>query len=330
MAVGPSDVLCGRLGDGVRAVSRQKFLLALLANVLAGSEIVVGVEFAVVAQLAVLLGGGVRALRGEADGRLARQAVFGEEVEALEFLYGRPLVRLFLQDAGDERLQVRGGVHGFWEGKGALLDFLVGVLDIFGLERRASVDQSVNDDSDAPHIDFVAVPLRLQYLWSDVIGRSADGLLLLPVEINARGQSEIPDLDVHMLVEEQVAQFQIPMDDLLSVQVLKPLQHLQHEVLHLALREPALSLYQIVEGLSKGGLTLLVQSSSTMYTFWLSSKLWRNLTTLGLLRLSCILISLMSWIVLGVTLSLERCLTRVDFWMILTAKTSLVSSAMSS
>lgn len=112
---------------------------------------------------------------------------------------------------------MRGGVHGFGEREGALLDLFVSVLDIFGLERRASVDQSVNDDSDAPHIDFITVPLRLQYLWSDVIGRSADGLLLLPVEVNARGQSEIPDLDVHMLVEEQVAQFQIPMDDLLSV-----------------------------------------------------------------------------------------------------------------
>ena len=73
-----------------------------------------------------------------------------------------------------------------------------------------------------------------------------------------------------MFVEKEIAQFEIPMDDLLCVEVLKPIKHLQHEVLHLALREPTLPLNEVIQGLNRLGGTLLVHSSSTMYTFWLS------------------------------------------------------------
>ena len=43
MAVGPPDVFCCGFCDGVGAVSGQELLLALLADVLAGSEVIVGV-----------------------------------------------------------------------------------------------------------------------------------------------------------------------------------------------------------------------------------------------------------------------------------------------
>lgn len=71
--------------------------MAFLADVLACPKVVVCVQFAIVAELTIFLGGGVRALGGEADGRLARQAVFREEVEALELLDGGSLMRLLLQ-----------------------------------------------------------------------------------------------------------------------------------------------------------------------------------------------------------------------------------------
>lgn len=80
-----------------------------------------------------------------------------------------------------------GGVHCFREGEGALLDLLVCIFHIFGLKWRSAVDQSVNDDSNAPDIHLIAVPLGLQYLRRDVVWRTADGLLLLPVEVDPRG-----------------------------------------------------------------------------------------------------------------------------------------------
>ena len=96
-------------------------------------------------------------------------------------------MRLFLQNAGDKRLEMRGSMHSFREREGALLNLLIRILDIFGLKGRSAVDQSVNNDSNTPDIHFITMPLRFQYLRCDVIGRATDGLLLLPVEINPSG-----------------------------------------------------------------------------------------------------------------------------------------------
>lgn len=96
-------------------------------------------------------------------------------------------MRLFLQNAGDKRLEMRGGMHGLRERKRTFLDLLIRILDIFGLKGRPPVDQSVNNDSNTPNIHLITMPLRFQYLRCDVIGRAADGLLLLPVEINPSG-----------------------------------------------------------------------------------------------------------------------------------------------
>ena len=96
-------------------------------------------------------------------------------------------MRVLLQNAGDESLEVAGGVHSFREGEGALLDLLIGILHILGLKGWSAVDQSVNNDSNAPYIHLVTMSLGLQYLGRDVIGRAADGLLLLPVEIDPSG-----------------------------------------------------------------------------------------------------------------------------------------------
>lgn len=103
----------------------------------------------------------MRSLRGEANRRLTRQAVFREEVKAFELFDSWPFMRLLLENAGDKGLKMRGSMHGLREREGAFLDLLVGIFDIFGLERRTAIDQSVNDDSNAPHIHFVTMSLRL-------------------------------------------------------------------------------------------------------------------------------------------------------------------------
>jgi hypothetical protein len=52
------------------------------------------------------------------------------------------------------------------------------------------------------------VPLALEDLRSDVVGRAADGLLLLLVVLKAGGEAEVAQLDLHVLVEEEVAEFE--------------------------------------------------------------------------------------------------------------------------
>ena len=65
-----------------------------------------------------------------------------------------------------------------------------------------------------------------KHLGRDVIRRSTDCALLLAVEIELGGQAEVAQLDLHLVVEEQVAQLQISMDDSVLVQVLQSMDNL--------------------------------------------------------------------------------------------------------
>lgn len=103
----------------------------------------------------------MRALSGEANRRLTGQTIFGEKIKAFEFFDGRSLMRLFLENAGDKCLKMRGSMYCFREREGTFFDLLVCIFDIFRLERRSTIDQSVNNDSYTPHIYFITMPLRL-------------------------------------------------------------------------------------------------------------------------------------------------------------------------
>lgn len=73
--------------------------------------------------------------------------------------------------------------------------------------------------------------LVVQYLGGDVVGGSAFGLLPLAWVGEFGCQSEIADLDLQLLRQEQVTQFQVPVDYLLLVKVLDGFGQLSHIVL---------------------------------------------------------------------------------------------------
>ena len=50
--------------------------------------------------------------------------------------------------------------------------------------------------------------LSFQDFGSDVVGSTANGLFLFLVVLQPGGQSEVSQLDLHVLVEEHVAEFQ--------------------------------------------------------------------------------------------------------------------------
>lgn len=68
--------------------------------------------------------------------------------------------------------------------------------------------REVHDDPDGPDVDLIGVALAFEDLWGDVIGSAADGLLLLLVVLKTGGQSEVAKLDLHVLVDEEVAEFE--------------------------------------------------------------------------------------------------------------------------
>ena len=62
-----------------------------------------------------------------------------------------------MEDAGNQVFQLSRCVHVLGKAEGALFDLLVGVFDIFGLEGRSTVGQSIYYHSETPDIDLVAV-----------------------------------------------------------------------------------------------------------------------------------------------------------------------------
>jgi hypothetical protein len=95
------------------------------------------------------------------------------------------------------------------------------------------------------------MPLALQNLGCYVVGRATNGLLLFTVVLEFGGQSEITELNFHIFVEEEVAQFEIPVNDLVLVQVPQGVDDLRQVALHFDFGEALPSLDQLVEGLGK-------------------------------------------------------------------------------
>ena len=59
-----------------------------------------------------------------------------------------------------------------------------------------------------------------QYFWCDVVRSSADCSFSLSVKLQFSGETEITNLDLHLVVEEQVTELQISVNDTVAVQVL--------------------------------------------------------------------------------------------------------------
>lgn len=67
-------------------------------------------------------------------------------------------MRLLLKDARDQNFQIVRRIDIFWEGKRAILDFFICIFDILRFKRRTSINQSIDNYTKAPNINFIAVP----------------------------------------------------------------------------------------------------------------------------------------------------------------------------
>src|SRR5882762_1108186 len=112
-----------------------------------------------------------------------------------------------------------------------LNNVLVNSLNIFGLERRASNDKSVQDNTHRPCVDFEAVSIRgiEQHFWCNIVWGATNSFLPLPRALNERSEPKVTDLDIHVGVEEQITQFKIPMNNLVRVHVMACSNQLHHE-----------------------------------------------------------------------------------------------------
>ncbi len=102
-----------------------------------------------------------------------------------------------------------------------LADLLINLLHIFGLERGTTDDESIEDNTDGPGVNFKAVSVRgvEQYLWCNVVWRATDGLLPLAGTLDKRSQAKVANLDVHVCIEKKVAKLKVTVDDLMCVHI---------------------------------------------------------------------------------------------------------------
>lgn len=68
--------------------------------------------------------------------------------------------------------------------------------------------------------------LAFEDFWGDVVGCATNGLLLLAFELELGGESEIAQLDFHLVVKEEIAEFEVAMDHTVGHQVLETLNNL--------------------------------------------------------------------------------------------------------
>lgn len=164
-----------------------------------------------------------------------------------------PLGGVALQEIHDEALCVRRDRHVRRERVLVLENSLVGGLHVLGLVRRLADQERVQNDSHAPDIDFKRVPpfglVALNDFGGDVVRRAADGLSLLVLVVDPSCQSQVPHLDVQLLIYEQVSQLQVTVDHVVLVHVLDGKKELRHEVGRLGLGEPLAALDHLVHAL---------------------------------------------------------------------------------
>lgn len=100
-------------------------------------------------------------------------------------------------------------------------DAIICQFDIAGFKWRLADEQSVGDHPDAPDINLVRMALLVvKDFWGNVVWSPTFSFLPLAFIGHFGCQSKIADLDLQLFGEEQVAQFEITVDDLLALDVL--------------------------------------------------------------------------------------------------------------
>ena len=121
------------------------------------------------------------------------------------------------------------------------ITILVDGFDLFCLEGRATNDERVQNDTNGPgvHFEAIAVCGVEEYLWGNVVRRTADGLLAFAGILDQGSKPEISDLDIHPSIQKQVPEFKITVDDLVGMHITARSYELYHEESNLGIGEAA-------------------------------------------------------------------------------------------
>ena len=127
-------------------------------------------------------------------------------------------LRISRQDSLDEVSSRVRNVDVVRERIAVLADAPVSCLHVGRLERRFSNNERVDYDAQRPNIHLVRVAaLAFEDLGGDIVRRTANRALLLTIKVKLRGKAKVAQFDLHLVVEEEVAEFEVTMDDSVRV-----------------------------------------------------------------------------------------------------------------
>ena len=74
-----------------------------------------------------------------------------------------------------------------------------------------------------------------EHFWSNIVRSTANGPLALTIKLQFGSQTEIANFDLHLVVKEEVTEFEISVDDSVTMEVLDGQANLVDIALHLQL-----------------------------------------------------------------------------------------------
>jgi hypothetical protein len=89
-----------------------------------------------------------------------------------------------------------------------------------------------------------------EHFWCNIIRSATNGPFPFAIKLKFGRQTKITDFDLHLVIEKEVAQFEISVDDPVAVQVLNRITNLNNITLDLQLMKPLSPSQQFVKGLT--------------------------------------------------------------------------------
>ena len=143
-------------------------------------------------------------------------------------LQSQPGSGIWIEHVSDQMFGLGRNGYLFWKFIVAVFYSFVGLFHCLCLEWRFSYQQGVEYYAQGPDIGLEAVAGLCQYLWGDVVGSTAGGVPSISGMDQFSTEAEITNFNLHFMIEEDVAQFDISMHDSFLMEILQSIEQLQH------------------------------------------------------------------------------------------------------
>ena len=123
---------------------------------------------------------------------------------------------------------------------------MIGLFYFYRLKGRSAVEHCVKNDTDRPKVNLIAVAICvLENFGCQIVRGTTYSFFALTLVKDLSCKAKITDFKLHALCKEQIAKFEISVDDPLAVDILYGLHQLVDIVSSLNLMKALSSAHQI-------------------------------------------------------------------------------------